>query len=212
MTENLLIEEIKISELKVGDKVLIDSKKRTVRSISSPFQLEIEYSKDDDADSHYKATYYDEDGKIYRIIKDSGETKTKDITVKVEEISKEKFDSLMEAGKNMPVATHVIKIKVEFDENWNEEKLKELIKSKAKEVDKFFALDLELFKVENNVMDVWFFIEFCYVKLSRVKDMSDKWFKDHIKEDGITIKSLDVEDVPHGGLRVCLNDVSLKGL
>lgn len=138
---------------------------------------------------------------------------TENITVKVEEISKEKFDGLMEENKNMPVATHVIKIKAEFDNSkWNEEKLRELIKSKAKEVDEFFCLDLELFKVENNTMDVWFFIEFCYTELSMVKDMANKWMKIHIKNEGITIKSLDVEDAQHGNLRISLNDVSLKGL
>ena len=138
---------------------------------------------------------------------------TENITVKVEEISKEKFDNLITEANKMPVATHVIKIKAEFNLGWNEEKLRELIKSKAKEVDNFFSLDLELFKIENYTIDVWFFIEFVGVKDAiLVKNMIGKWLKDHIKEEGITIKSLDVEEVSHGNLRIRLNDVSLKNL
>jgi hypothetical protein len=98
----------------------------------------------------------------------------------------------------MPVATHVIKVKAEFNENWDEEKLEKLMKTKIEnEIDDFFSPESELFHVGNNVIDVWIFIEFCGDS-PLIKDLSGKWLKDHIKEEGITIKNLEVEKIPLG--------------
>ena len=121
----------------------------------------------------------------------------------------------------MSVATHVIKIKGEFDlGKWNEEKLKELVRTKIKkEIDKFYCTDLELFRIEekegNGIIDVWVFIEFVGADISTVKTNAEKWLKDHIieKEEGITIKDFEVKDVPYkDGIRVILNDFALENL
>lgn len=98
----------------------------------------------------------------------------------------------------MPVATHVIKVKAEFNENWDEEKLEKLVKSKIEnEIDDFFSPESELLNVEYNKIDVWILIEFCG-DLSLIKDISNKWLKDHIKEEGIFIKNLEVEKIHLG--------------
>lgn len=114
----------------------------------------------------------------------------------------------------MRAATHVIKIKAEFDENWNEEKLRELVKTKIKkEIDKFWSPDLELLGIEDNTIEVWIFVE-CMDENVDIKMHSEKWLKDHItkKEKGITIKNLDVESVRHDNIRITLNDVSADNL
>lgn len=122
----------------------------------------------------------------------------------------------------MPIGTHVIKIKGEFDKsNWNEEKLKELVRTKIKkEIDKFYCTDLELFhideKEEKGIIDVWVFIEFVGADISTVKTNAEKWLNDHLKEEkekGITIKDFEVKDVPYkDGIRVILNDFALENL
>lgn len=113
----------------------------------------------------------------------------------------------------MSVATHVIKIKGEFDEsNWNEEKLKELVKAKFKEISEFWCPDLELFKIDGNKIDVWVFIESFN---SEIESLADKWLKYHIleKEGGITIKNVEAKEVPYkDGIRVTLNNFALENL
>ena len=122
----------------------------------------------------------------------------------------------------MSVATHIIKIKGEFDPGkWNEEKLKELVRTKIKkEIDKFYCTDLELFRIEEKegkeIIDVWVFIEFVGGDISTIKTNVNKWLNDHLKEEkekGITIKDFEVKEVPYkDGIRVTLNDAGLENL
>ncbi|MGA3169256.1 MAG: hypothetical protein ABSF14_24420, partial [Terriglobia bacterium] len=63
----LTIEEVKVSELKEGDSVLIDSEKYYVKSVKSPFRLEIEYSRESNKDST-RETLYNVDETIFKII------------------------------------------------------------------------------------------------------------------------------------------------
>lgn len=116
--------------------------------------------------------------------------------VSFKEVYPDLLQKLIKGEYIMPVATHVIKVKAEFNENWDEEKLEKLVKTKiGNEIDDFFSPESELFHVGNNVIDIWILIEFCG-DLLLIKDISNKWLKDHIKEEGITIKNLEVEKIP----------------
>lgn len=66
----LNIEKVKISDLKVGDRVLIGVEERCVESIEHPFRVEITYNN--------SLTFYDNDVEIYRIVQDSPKRKCMD--------------------------------------------------------------------------------------------------------------------------------------
>ena len=97
----------------------------------------------------------------------------------------------------MAFATHLIKVKGEFDkEKWSEEELKEYVDKKIEEIDSFFHPDLELFSVnmKENTIEVWVFIQ----TISETKDLkkhSKRWLKNHIKEREITVKNLEIEEI-----------------
>lgn len=95
----------------------------------------------------------------------------------------------------MVIATHIIKIRGIFDENiFKENELKDYVESKIKsEIDSSFHTDLELFKVDGNKIDVWVFISAFPSEVTR--NIIDKWIRDHIKEEGITVNDFEFEEI-----------------
>lgn len=73
------------------------------------------------------------------------------------------------------IATHLVKIKGTFDEKiWGneketlKEKLKEYANTKIKEeIDSIYHTDLELFQINDNIIDVWVFIRAFPYEVSR---------------------------------------------
>ncbi len=92
----------------------------------------------------------------------------------------------------MRIATHLIKIKGTFDNKWKEKELRDYVKDKIKEIESFYHTDLELFKVDDNKIEVWVYIHALPSEAKR--NIIDKWLKDHIKEEGITIIYFDIEE------------------
>ena len=92
------------------------------------------------------------------------------------------------------IATHLIKIKGKIDVHiWTEEKLRNYVNSKIDDdVLSFYHTDLELFGIENEVINVWVFVSASPSNVSR--NIIDKWLSDHIKEEGLTITSFEIEE------------------
>jgi len=99
----------------------------------------------------------------------------------------------MKEGISMRIATHLIKIKGKIDKDiWTEEKLKTYVESKIdSEMQSLYHADLELFRVKDEIVNVWVFISALPSEVS--KDIICKWLNNHIKEDGISVTSLDIE-------------------
>jgi hypothetical protein len=95
----------------------------------------------------------------------------------------------------MHIATHLIKIKGKINRNiWTEDKLGEYIRSKIDDnITSFYRADLELFGIEDDVVNVWVFVSALPSEVSR--DIIDKWLNDHIKEEGITVTEFEIEDL-----------------
>lgn len=98
---------------------------------------------------------------------------------------------------NMVVATHLIKIKGTFQNVWEHDDemlnktLKEYVKTKIKnEIDSYYHADLELFKIDDNKIEVWVFIK-AYIDIS--KDTIEKWLNEHINEYGIIPTDIEIE-------------------
>ncbi len=93
-------------------------------------------------------------------------------------------------GEKMVLATHLIKIKGNFNRNkWTEKKLEEYVKQKIKEIEPSFHTELELFQIQDNNIDVWVYIS---ALPSEVSDkIVDKWIKTHLKEEGIETKEFE---------------------
>ena len=92
----------------------------------------------------------------------------------------------------MTIATHLIKIKGTVkDGKKKENQLKDYVKEKIyTEVDSIFHPDLELFRVdEHDTIEVWVYASGPGV----TKRIVEQWLQDHIKEEGIEIKSLEIE-------------------
>lgn len=91
----------------------------------------------------------------------------------------------------MVIATHLIKVKGTFDPNiWTEEKLREYVNKKIKEIDPSFHTDLELFRVQDSDIEVWVYIS---AFPSEVSDfIVEVWIKAHLKEEGITVKGSEI--------------------
>ena len=92
----------------------------------------------------------------------------------------------------MVIATHLIKIKGDFDvQKWTEKKLEEYVKQKIKEIDPSFHTDLELFQIQDSNIEVWVYIS------AFPSEVSDKivgdWIKAHLKEEGIETKEFEIE-------------------
>lgn len=96
----------------------------------------------------------------------------------------------------MVIATHIIKIRGMFEENiWNDEKkIKEYVKNKIKnEIDDSFHADLELFNINGNKIEVWVYISALSSEVTN--DIIDKWIKDHIKDEGISVNDFEFEKI-----------------
>ena len=93
----------------------------------------------------------------------------------------------------------MIKIKGEIDESkWDEEKLKELIKTKiTNDIDKCYHTDLELFQVKDSTIEVWVYISDSAPLELLEKNVRD-WLKNHIKEDGLTVDNVEIEKSGNG--------------
>ncbi|MBU4338998.1 hypothetical protein KKD57_05600 [Patescibacteria group bacterium] len=92
----------------------------------------------------------------------------------------------------MVIATHLIKIKGDFDvRKWTEKKLEEYVRQKIKEIDSSFHTDLELFQIQDNNIKVWVYIS------ALPSEVSDKivgdWIKTHLKEEGIETKEFKIK-------------------
>jgi thymidylate synthase len=101
----------------------------------------------------------------------------------------------MKEGIPMHVATHLIKIKGNFDKNiWTEDKLDKYVRSKISgDITNFYRADLELFGIEDEVVNVWVFVSALPSEVS--KDIIDKWLKNHINEEGITVTGFEIEEL-----------------
>jgi len=94
----------------------------------------------------------------------------------------------------MVVATHLIKVKGEFTSKWDESSLREYVKNKLREIEVCLHPDLELFGIhDENQIDVWIFIHALPSEVSQ--NIVDKWAKDHITEEGLTVKEVGIEVV-----------------
>lgn len=96
---------------------------------------------------------------------------------------------------SMHVATHLIKIKGKIDKNiWTKEKLKNYILSKIRsDILSFYHTDLELFEIDDEVVNVWVYISTLPSKVS--KDIICNWLNFYIKEDGIDVTSFEIEKI-----------------
>lgn len=95
----------------------------------------------------------------------------------------------------MAFATHLIKVKGNFNvQKWTEEKLREYVNKKiSKEIESFYHAELELFRIQDNTVEVWVYI---YALPSEATDkMIGEWIKNHIKEDGIEVKGFKTEEI-----------------
>lgn len=97
-------------------------------------------------------------------------------------------------GVNMHIATHLIKIKGKFSKDiWTEEKLDKYVRSKiGGDIKNFYHADLELFGIEDDVINVWVFVSALPSEVSR--DIVDKWLSDHVNEKGITVTDFEIEE------------------
>jgi len=98
----------------------------------------------------------------------------------------------------MTYATHIIKIKGEFDkELWNKEKLKKYVDKKIEsEIDNDYCHpDLENFHIhDGNKIDVWVFVS-CIGYPETILDMAKQWCKNHITEEGLKVENVEVGDM-----------------
>lgn len=100
----------------------------------------------------------------------------------------------------MTIATHLIKIKGTFDRNiWGHEDkflnetLKEYVKTKIKnEIFSSYHADLELFKIDDDKIEVWVFIN--SPPISTLKDIVEKWLDDHVNDEGIMATDVEIEE------------------
>lgn len=99
----------------------------------------------------------------------------------------------------MAVATHLIKIKGTFDDKkWTEEQLKNYVNDKTKgSIEIFYHPDLELFQVKDMSIEVWIYISDLSSPKLLEKIVGD-WLKKHIKEDGLTVDSFEIEKSGNG--------------
>ncbi len=92
----------------------------------------------------------------------------------------------------MHIATHLIKIKGTFDSSWDEKKLRAYVDLKIKtEIEDVLHPSLELFEAKDGSVDVWIFIT--ALPSEATYRVVEKWIKDHIKEEGLSITEFTVE-------------------
>lgn len=93
----------------------------------------------------------------------------------------------------MPLATHLVRIEGEFNSKvWNKNSLREYVNNKITEIEDVLHPDLELFHVhDSNKINVWIYIQ---ALPSEVKQrIVDKWAKDHIVEEGLSVKNIEIK-------------------
>ncbi len=102
----------------------------------------------------------------------------------------------------MSVATHIVKVNGTFDpKKWTKETLKNYVKKKIKVKETIFGdeegifitfhPDLELFQVEKNTIKIWVFVTGYPSEVTN--KIVEKWLTDNIKEDGLKVKSFEIE-------------------
>lgn len=93
------------------------------------------------------------------------------------------------------IATHLVKIKGNFDKNiWIEDTLDKYVRSKMSgDIANFYHADLELFGTEGETVNVWAFVSALPSEVSR--DIVDKWLKNHITEEGIVVTNFEIEEL-----------------
>jgi len=106
----------------------------------------------------------------------------------------------------MVIASHLIKIKGEFKTSkWNKNTLKIYVMNKIQEIDYSLHPDLELFGVKKNKIDVWIYLSALPSEVSQ--EIVDKWSREHITEEGLTVKEIIIEVIfnitdPHNNMKV----------
>lgn len=95
----------------------------------------------------------------------------------------------------MAIATHLIKIKGSLDkEKRTEENIKNYIDKKLEdEIESFYHADLELFRVNDNDVEVWVYLS--ALPSEATECVIRKWLNDHIKEDGVALKDFEIVEV-----------------
>ena len=106
----------------------------------------------------------------------------------------------------MSIATHLIKVKGEFDSSlWNENLLETYVIKKIKEIEDVLHPDLELFSVKignkkvtiemngyiYNEIEVWLYV--CGYPSEVTQKVVEKWAKDHIIEEGLFVKKINID-------------------
>jgi len=101
--------------------------------------------------------------------------------------------AILDKGEKLAaIAIALIKIKGTYDKTkWSEKKLREYVKDKImKEIDDVYHTDLELFKAENGNIKIWVFIA-----TQAEEWVVKKWLTEHIKEEGLKVKSFEIEPI-----------------
>lgn len=93
----------------------------------------------------------------------------------------------------MAFATHLIKIRGLINRFiWPEKKLKNYVNKKIKtEIDSVLHPDLELFKLEDEKIEIWVYISALPSEATR--DIVEKWLNDHIVERGLKVENFEIE-------------------
>lgn len=92
----------------------------------------------------------------------------------------------------------MIKIKGTFDDDkWTEKTLRNFVDNKIKdEIESIYHPDIELFHIKDKTIEVWVYISGSIPKL--LGEIVGNWLKYHIKEDGLTIESVEIEKSGNG--------------
>lgn len=95
----------------------------------------------------------------------------------------------------MAIATHMVRITGEFNPKiWNKNNLRKYVVDKIKEIEDVLHPDIELFNIhDNNKVDIWLYIHALPSEVTQ--KIVDKWAKDHIIEEGLIVKNIEIEVV-----------------
>lgn len=93
----------------------------------------------------------------------------------------------------MAFATHLIKIRGVINQFiWPEKKLKDYVNNKIRtEIESVLHPDLELFKLEEEKIEIWVYISALPSEATR--NIVEKWLNDHIMERGLKVENFDIE-------------------
>jgi hypothetical protein len=98
----------------------------------------------------------------------------------------------------MVIATHLIKVKGTFDDKkWTDEKLRNFVEYKIKdEINSVYHPDLELFQIKDNNIEIWTYVS--SVLLKPLDKTIRDWLDNHIREEGLTVESINIEKSGNG--------------